>query len=125
MELYWRTTGNDCYHLNKYHAARIGGFPLPDYPFIRDRAAKVPLSNRPVQPDERCDTYFVVTIHLPQSESELAEYEIANTGKPWREWMIPARLLIDDASVGISTVGRPPPREDRKGRGKRAKSRLD
>ena len=42
-----------------------------------------------------------VTLDIP--ESELAEWELVEEGKPYREWLIPARI-INQCGV-ISIVG--------------------
>ncbi len=47
------------------------------------------------------DTVLRVTLDIP--ESELAEWELVEEGKPYREWLIPARI-INQCGV-ISIVG--------------------
>jgi hypothetical protein len=58
------------------------------------------LSNVPLDIDEGAEGDILLQVgELP--EQAIAEYEWIEDGKPYREWLIPARLINELASVRI------------------------
>ena len=50
-------------------------------------------SDRPVDCNEGAKGDVLLSIELAASENELADFEIVEDGKTWREWIVPAKLL--------------------------------
>jgi len=51
------------------------------------------VSDRPVDCNEGAKGDVLLSIELAASENELADFEIVEDGKTWREWIVPAKLL--------------------------------
>ncbi len=58
------------------------------------------VSNAPLDINEGAEGDTVLRIELP--EKVIADYEWVEEGKPYREWLIPARLINEQASVCIA-----------------------
>ena len=51
------------------------------------------VSDRPIDCNEGAKGDALLSIELAASENELADFEIVEDGKTWREWIVPAKLL--------------------------------
>jgi hypothetical protein len=51
------------------------------------------VSDRPIDCNEGAKGDVLLSIELDQRESEIVDCEIVEVGKPYREWVLPAKLL--------------------------------
>jgi hypothetical protein len=59
------------------------------------------LSNVPLDGNEGADGDTLLRLELP--EQMIADYEVIEDGKPYREWLVPARLINEKAG-GLCVV---------------------
>jgi len=63
------------------------------------------LSEMPLDENEGAEGDTVLRVVLRMSEGELERYEVVEEGKPYREWLVPARVLNRNMRVEVIEEG--------------------
>jgi hypothetical protein len=59
------------------------------------------LSDRPLEDEGKITDPIVLAVTFDLLPSELADFELVEEGKPYREWCIPAELIRTKATVAM------------------------
>lgn len=59
------------------------------------------LSNVPLDPGEGAEGDMLLEVALALSYKDLGDYEWIEEGKPNREWLVPARLINQHATIRV------------------------
>jgi hypothetical protein len=62
------------------------------------------LSDEPLGANEGAHGDVVLAVDLELAEGQLSPYEVIEAGKPYREFVFPARLLNEHAQVTVSEL---------------------
>jgi hypothetical protein len=93
------------YHRTSAEAARKildGGFRDRTGHYVTDTLhTGVWLSNTPLDVNEGAHGEIVLEVEFMGHESEIANYEWVEEGKPYREWLIPSRVLNSRMTVRV------------------------
>lgn len=93
------------YHLTSAENARAivnNGFRDSIGHFLTNRTwTGVWLSCRPPETADSLPGHSLLVVHLEMSEPESARWEFTGEGRPYREWLIPAKILNRRATVGL------------------------
>jgi hypothetical protein len=96
------------YHVTtQEHAAAIleGGFRDGTGTYMTDQTLTgVFLSDRPLDENEGACGGVVLEVDLAADENELADRELIEDGKGYREWIVPAALINGRAQVRLSNA---------------------
>src|SRR5437660_9450920 len=97
----WFLVPMQCYHRTTQEKARSileNGFLDGEGKFLTDRIWRgVWVSNRPLDSNEGAEGDVLLEIRIP--ESEVTPFEWVEEGKPYREFLVPARILNDKGIV--------------------------
>lgn len=84
------------------HSIVKNGFKDSSGHFLSNRTwTGVWLSCRPPETADSLHGHSVLVVHLEMSEHESARWEFTGEGRPYREWLIPAKILNRRATVGL------------------------
>jgi hypothetical protein len=92
MILYHRTTAANAEQILR------DGFRDGVGSYLTDRNwSGVWLSDVPLDINEGAEGDTLLRVKLQMAEQAIADYELVEEGKPYREWLIPARLINERA----------------------------
>ena len=94
------------YHCTNEAAARqilADGFRNTTARYLTDREwSRVWVSDRPLNNSEGASGEMLLQVEI--AEEVLKPYEWIEEGKPYREWLVPARILNQDGQVKRATA---------------------